>query len=166
MSSRISELEKIANPSGNELVIVAFQGANYSIRVNDLVRAISKTSLGLERVNNTSDAEKPISDSVAKALADKANADHTHDFSTISQNVLAALSGELTKYALKTHQHQTSDIINLDSILADKAGKDHNHALTSITGLSEALTQLSNNLDASIKNYIDQNTIKLGLRQW
>jgi hypothetical protein len=43
----------------------------------------ARTALGLEKVDNISDADKPVSAAVQSALAGKASVNHTHDFSGI-----------------------------------------------------------------------------------
>lgn len=45
---------------------------------------VSKEQIGLDRVDNTSDAEKPISDATQAALDEKADFEHMHDDATTS----------------------------------------------------------------------------------
>lgn len=166
MSSKISELEKIVNPSGDELVIVAYNGSNYSIRVTDLIRSITKASFGLDKVNNTADIDKPVSTAVSQALAQKAPFNHTHDFSSIVQDVLGSLSIELEKYCLKDHKHAVTDIIDLDKLLDTKAASQHSHTLQDIQNLQKELDNIALSISTAMKKYITDNTITIGLTQW
>ena len=78
---------------------------------------ITKNTLGLGNVDNTSDKDKPISDAVAAALQLK-----------------AAL----------THIHAQADITGLAEALAGKSATDHTHSIANITNLA---TQLNKKVD-------------------
>ena len=78
---------------------------------------ITKNTLGLGNVDNTSDKVKPISDAVAAALQLK-----------------AAL----------THIHAQADITGLAEALAGKSATDHTHSIANITNLA---TQLNKKVD-------------------
>ena len=78
---------------------------------------ITKNTLGLGNVDNTSDKDKPISDAVAAALQLK-----------------AAL----------THIHAQADITGLAEALAGKSATDHTHSIVNITNLA---TQLNKKVD-------------------
>jgi hypothetical protein len=47
---------------------------------------LNKTDIGLSNVDNTSDADKPIGDATQDALDLKADADHVHDLSALTQS--------------------------------------------------------------------------------
>ena len=78
---------------------------------------ITKNTVGLGNVDNTSDKDKPISDAVAAALQLK-----------------AAL----------THIHAQADITGLAEALAGKSATDHTHSIVNITNLA---TQLNKKVD-------------------
>lgn len=70
---RIDQLPAAQDIGGADQVAVWQGGRTRVALVDDLLRTVSKTALGLDRVDNTSDAEKPISNAQAAALAAKAN---------------------------------------------------------------------------------------------
>src|SRR5690606_11436286 len=63
---------------------------------------ISKADIGLPNVDNTSDANKPISTATAAALSGKAPASHSHAFSEIT--------GKPANYPPSEHSHSISEI--------------------------------------------------------
>ena len=78
---------------------------------------ITKNTLGLGNVDNTSDKDKPISDAVAAALQLK-----------------AAL----------THIHAQADITGLAEALAGKSATGHTHSIANITNLATQLNKKVN----------------------
>lgn len=54
---------------------------------------LNKSDIGLNNVNNTSDADKPISIATQNALNDKADTDHVHDLSVLTQS--GAVNGQV-----------------------------------------------------------------------
>lgn len=56
-------------------VYVVYDNKDYRMSLATLVSLVTKSRLGLGRVDNTSDLEKPISQQVTAALASKANSD-------------------------------------------------------------------------------------------
>jgi hypothetical protein len=69
---------------GNRL---RFDISNQGLSVGEKTNA--KTNLGIENIDNTSDANKPISSAVASALTGKANSTHTHSQSDITGLITA-----------------------------------------------------------------------------
>lgn len=73
MTGRISEDVDIGTPGGTELVPVVISGTNKRSTLNAIkswiVGSLTKSSVGLSSVDNTSDAGKPISTATATALA-------------------------------------------------------------------------------------------------
>ena len=68
------------------LLIVNEQGVNFQISVLDLFKDLAiptRFSLGIDKVDNTSDAEKPLSKAVVDALSKKASVIHQHELTTI-----------------------------------------------------------------------------------
>lgn len=87
---RISELPPFttALPSDSYIPVV-YNGSNYKVRYSDFLQTqniiIDKVALGLDKVNNTADTDKPLSNAVVQSLAGKANLLHTHEVSDINQ---------------------------------------------------------------------------------
>ncbi|MFN7041663.1 MAG: tail fiber domain-containing protein [Acidovorax temperans] len=79
-------------------------------RVGDIV--LSKSDVGLGNVDNTSDANKPVSAATQTALDGKANTSHTH---------------------------AVADVTGLQTALDGKAASSHTHAIANVTGLQTAL---------------------------
>lgn len=58
----------LASLPGNAWLYVVNQGGDFRIQASQLAGLVSKTSLGLDRVDNTRDLEKPISTQTQTAL--------------------------------------------------------------------------------------------------
>lgn len=80
-------------------------------RTGDVVLAAADVGLG--NVNNTADADKPISDATATALAGKAATSHTHAQADVT-NLVSDLAGK----AATSHTHAQADVTNLVSDLS------------------------------------------------
>lgn len=112
---------------------------------------VNKTQVGLGNVDNTSDAQKPISLAVQTALNNKADLHHTHDDLLVlgdnhSHQITSVigLQNELNNKANISHTHDIADVPNFESALNDKANLQHNHVVSNITGLQAALDTKSN----------------------
>ncbi|WP_051397828.1 right-handed parallel beta-helix repeat-containing protein [Runella limosa] len=81
--------------NGKEPIITAGTTAQYW-RGDKTWTALDKTAVGLGNVDNTSDANKPISTAVSSALSGKANATHNHPPSDITQ--AGAATGQVLKW--------------------------------------------------------------------
>lgn len=68
MASPISKFPELNLLLGEEFTVVAFKGNNYKVRIDRLGSFISKDTLGLSNVDNTSDLDKPISKATQDAL--------------------------------------------------------------------------------------------------
>lgn len=67
--------------------------SDVGITLDGSVSGISKSSVGLGNVDNTSDANKPISTATQNALNGKANTSHTHAAGDITSGTLPASRG-------------------------------------------------------------------------
>ena len=67
--------------------------SDVGITLDGSVSGISKSSVGLGNVDNTSDANKPISTATQTALNGKANTSHTHAAGDITSGTLAVARG-------------------------------------------------------------------------
>jgi hypothetical protein len=93
-----------------------------------------KTLLALNNVDNTSDADKPVSDATQTALNGKAATNHTH---TISQ--VTGLQTELDGKSATTHNHDITTLTGYAAAMATKADASHTHAISDVTGLAAQL---------------------------
>lgn len=108
---------------------------------------LGKADIGLSDVDNTSDADKPVSTAQQAALDDKADVVHTHSTSDVTglDTALASkasntdLTTGLAGKANTSHTHATSDVTGLDTALSGKASTVHTHATSDVTGLDTAL---------------------------
>lgn len=138
-------------PSGLDNEITTITGAEWLVvdngtivgkmLINRIKSILTKNDVGLSNVDNTSDANKPISTATATALSGKANTVHTHPISDV-----VGLAAALTSKADTSHAHAISDVTNLTEALNNKSGIDHVHDFNDVTGLSTALTDAVNTL--------------------
>lgn len=132
MAKKISQLELIDHLSGNEEIPLSFGSANYKVKTISFASLISKTSLGLDKVNNTADEDKPLSKAGREALAGKADA-----------TAVTALQTAMASKAETIHSHSTSDINGFTEAMASKAAVSHKHEMSDINGLSSAFASLN-----------------------
>lgn len=112
----ISEITNLqASLNAKENTIAAGSAAQY-YRGDKTFQTLDKSAVGLGNVDNTSDANKPISNATQSALNGKANILHGHAISDVS-GLQTALDGK----APTSHSHAISDVTNLQSSLNDKA---------------------------------------------
>ena len=118
--------------SGLRLVGKADTGTGPATELTDVQ---AKALLSLGNVDNTSDANKPLSTAATTALGNKAPLVHTH---TIDQ------------------------IISLQSSLDNKAAAVHTHAITDVTGLQDALDAKANatSIVRSVKFFMRSNMVQ------
>jgi hypothetical protein len=84
---------------------------------------LDKSAVDLGNVDNTSDANKPISTATQTALDGKAASSHTHDdryYTETEMNTLLAGKQASGSYAPATHQHAISDTTGLQTALDGK----------------------------------------------
>lgn len=119
MSKKISQLEELtidALPDSGVFTVVVADGINYKFDLNNIAAFVplpTAEEIGLGNVDNTSDANKPVSKAVAMALLQKANI---------------------------THRHEVTDINQLPEALSNKADKNHIHAVEDIVGYEQPTT--------------------------
>lgn len=65
------QLEPIDNAPGTGWLYLVYDKKDYRISVARLFQAIDKAAIGLDKVDNTADVDKPISNLMAQALAGK-----------------------------------------------------------------------------------------------
>jgi hypothetical protein len=76
-STKISALPlEVGSLEGAVIPIVNKEGQNAKLPLNRVGEIVDLSSLGLDKVNNTADLDKPLSIAAQEALADKMPADH------------------------------------------------------------------------------------------
>lgn len=136
---------------------------------------LTATDVSLGNVNNTSDANKPVSTATQTALDGKASTSHNHDatYAAISHGhatseitgLDTALAGKASTthdhdadyaaithdhdadYAPISHTHAISDTTGLQAALDGKAASSHSHTIANVTGLQTALDDLDTAID-------------------
>lgn len=132
--SKISDLVELNKVSGQESVPVIIGGQNFKVPVSRLKEGLSltKSDVGLERVDNTADAEKPVSGPQQKALNEKADLLHSHSIANV-KGLQAALDDKANVADVATKQ----DLQNIETELSGKADKSHTHAIADVEGLTD-----------------------------
>lgn len=82
MTKRISELTELLVLDGTEEIPVAKGGENFKVK-SGLLGFATKQTLGLDLVDNTPDADKPVSTAVQTALAEKTDVGHVHEVTAL-----------------------------------------------------------------------------------
>ena len=155
---KITQLPELKNLTGNEQLVAVSEGINVrikTVRTSEFLtttQAISKTSLGLDNVNNTSDANKPINAVAQAALDALPDITHTHPVSDIVglQTLIDAKVSavDLAGKADTIHTHPISDVTGLqteldtkeaNAVLQAKAALVHSHTIADIPGLQTSL---------------------------
>lgn len=133
----------------NAVFPASFMGKTYKLTIGEIVSLINKLGLGLENVDNTSDANKPVSIAVLAALANKANSSHNHNASEITglssyvqtivtdqfnlTPITSAVQQALDNKSNLNHSHDYSAIIGLQNALNNKSDIGHTHPIPSHT---------------------------------
>jgi hypothetical protein len=127
--------------------------------VEELTAAAAKALLALNNVDNTADADKPVSSATQTALDSKANTSHTHVVGDINLAAGPRLIGKSTAgagAATELTDVQAKSLLGLDQVnntsdtnkpvstatqtaLDGKADTVHTHAIADVTGLQSAL---------------------------
>ena len=141
---------------GGEPTIIAGNTGQYW-RGDKTWQTLNSAVVGLGNVDNTSDANKPVSTAQQAALDGKAAASHTHADATTSASGLMsgadktklngvasgatanATDAQLRDRSTHTGSQAISTITGLQTALDDKAAASHTHAQSDVTGLSTAL---------------------------
>ena len=108
----ISRLPTADQLVGEEVIAIVQDGVTKQVRIKLINMLVNKQTVGLENVDNTSDADKPISTKQQQALNEKAD---------------------------KVHQHNIPDVNGLEDALFNKANRTHGHDIPDIAGLEDAL---------------------------
>ncbi len=134
-SKRPSQLDnEISIINGSEWLVVDNGSLVGRMLISRIKTIMSKADVGLSNVDNTTDANKPISIATQTALNGKSNTGHTH-----LVNDVPGLSTLIDAKADSVHGHAISDVTNLAEALNSKAGVDHTHDHTEVLGLDTAV---------------------------
>lgn len=125
--------------AGGNVTAVTFFGSGASLT------GLTKAQVGLSNVDNTSDANKPISTAAQTALNGKANTTHTHAISDTT-GLQAALDGK----AATSHTHTIANVTGLQTAIDGKAATSHVHSGADITSGTVADARLSTAAQGSI----------------
>jgi hypothetical protein len=110
----------ISGGGGGEPVITAGTTSQYW-RGDKTFQTLDKTAVGLANVDNTSDANKPVSTAQQTALNGKANTSHSHAIAEVT-GLQAVLDGKQASgsYASDSHSHVIGDTTGLQTALDGK----------------------------------------------
>ena len=131
--------------NGKEATITAGTTSQY-YRGDKTFQTLDKAAVGLSNVDNTTDANKPVSTAQQTALNAKANTSHTHVIADVT-GLQTALDGKQASgsYAAASHSHIIGDVTGLQTALDGKqasgsyAAASHSHVISEVTGLQTAL---------------------------
>lgn len=140
-AKRFSQFDEVLNPTGDEEIVGVSNGQNIRFHVNKIKSLVTKTDIGLDQVDNTSDINKPISTATQGALNGKSGINHTH---TAAQ--LPEIQDALDTKADLLHQHGIDDVTDLQTALDAKADTLHGHAIGDVAGLQTELNNKASTL--------------------
>ena len=129
---------------------------NYSVKVKDILTLVTKAFIGLVKVNNTADVDKPVSARTMEALALKANISHQHtlgdmpevenrlrDFRllnvAIPLNDVEGLAVALANLMPKDWRPTVDDVTGLNQVLSGKSTVGHNHDIMLLAGFDQLM---------------------------
>ena len=141
--SNQTDLQNALN--GKEGTITAGTTSQY-FRGDKTFQTLDKAAVGLSNVDNTTDANKPLSTAQQTALDGKANTSHSHVIADVT-GLQTALDGKQASgsYAAASHSHIIADVTGLQTALDSKqasgsyAAASHSHVIGDTTGLQTAL---------------------------
>lgn len=137
-SKKISIFPELMSPVGLEHTVIEYGNANYKIKLNTIAALVTKSTVGLSNVNNTSDMDKPVSTATGIALAGKANLSHTHTgYANIDSPAFTGLpTAPTASPGTSTTQIATTAFV----MAASGGGGDIPNASTTVAGKVELAT--------------------------
>lgn len=131
---RISDMSR-AGKDLAALIPVVYRGANYAVTIEELLSLLTKAALGLDKVDNVADVDKPLSTVVIQALLSKSDSTHVH-----SATDIVGLLKFIEEVPIVAHNHAIDDIAGLRLALDDKISKGYHFNLSEIDGLADILS--------------------------
>lgn len=141
------ELETIGPAHLDSRLYVVYNEQDYQMALSVLLTLVTKQTVGLDRVDNTPDNEKPVSIPQAQALALKADKENTATKAELSQAV-SELSEHLQNFvSLETLNQSIASITQ--ALNSKQDATQVNQAIsTALAPISQALSEASNRLTA------------------
>ncbi len=164
VSKTIDQLDPLANPTRSTKVIVGSGNKLYANLLSTLFALVTKADVGLANVDNTSDAEKPVSNATTQALQAKAS---QQALDALAQALADKASQEDLDALVQAATHFVTDTA-LATALQGKANSQHNHGLEDVEDLIEALNgkaaSVHQHAQSAIQNLVeDLNAIRLSI---
>lgn len=140
------ELPELGEAFGSSQLYVVHNGTDYRTSVETLLSLITLRSLGLDKVDNTSDMEKPISTATLEALNQKANISDI-----VGREELDGIIQQLQ--TMVTQEQLNTAISSITTALNSKLNQEQvelliMHALAPIT---QGLTTIASSLEETIR---------------
>lgn len=141
------ELETIGPAHLDSRLYVVYNERDYQMALSVLLTLVTKQTVGLDRVDNTPDNEKPVSIPQAQALALKADKENTATKAELSQAV-SELSEHLQNFvSLETLNQSIASITQALNSKQD-ATQVSQAISTALAPINQALSEASNRLTA------------------
>lgn len=127
MARKVSELDELINLSGDEEIYISKEGGDYKSKIRRISQLVSKAGIGLDKVDNTADLDKPVSNATLEALARKSDTNHTHQISEVeglTDNLLSlqqAINSKPSALALATKVNNSDLPAKVTQIVTDMA---------------------------------------------
>lgn len=137
----ILQLPALNNPSREAVFYTAQAGKNYHATFAALLSLINKRDLELDKVDNTSDADKPISTAAAQALAQKANANEVP--------TLTAFTAAVESLSNYVKQEQLNEAIAAINAKIESGASEEDVALAiaqTVAPINEAIGRIQNTI--------------------
>lgn len=146
---KLLQLQEHVDPPENSYIWIVLEGVDYRTSLAALLSKVTRAKLGLENVDNTSDADKPVSIAAAEQLSKKANISDVVAIDTFN-SLANSLSAFVTKPELDSILIQVYQ--DIDSKLS---GTELSQALsTTLAPINQALTNILTRLEAAENGYI------------
>ena len=136
--ANILSKQELLQPHDDQMLYTVWQGQDYKVSLAVLIKLVTKASVGLGNVDNTSDNAKPLSQAMVQALSNKADKD-----SVPTNAQFQALSDSLQNYV--THTELNTAIDGVMQAMSQYSTKDEMAQAISIAiqPINQALGQLS-----------------------
>lgn len=186
LNTLLGKPELLAKDVRQDAFLYLVQGRDYRITVGVLLSLIDRALLGIDQIDNTSDANKPVSEAQATAIGLKADRQHRHAVSEIEglaealnalatqemlQEAISALSNAMNGKATKTELAALADAISEQLILIQgrydtlanrvTAIENATNSVVSHEELNQAVTALQLEVAESLREISSQFTLAL-----